>query len=40
MLDKMNHNDETEYCKIPKNSDTPKICCSHPKYEQGGFTAE
>ena len=26
--------------KTPKNSDTQKICCSHPKIEQGGFTVE
>ena len=24
----------------PKNSDTPKICCSHPNIEQGGFNKE
>ena len=26
--------------KNPKNSDTRKICCNHPKFKQDGFTVD
>ena len=28
------------YLKNPRSSDTPNICCNHPKFEQGGLSLE